>query len=289
MQITEHIHALKIDFTLPMAPGVTLNRFAYVYVIFGKRIYLVDTGVKTGVPAIFDYIEQAGRRPEEIAAVILTHCHPDHIGGARIIRDACGCEICIHESDASWTEDTGKQFESRPVPGFDQLVAGDVPVDRVLRDGDRLVFEDAVDLNVLHTPGHSAGSVALRYPGDTALFTGDTLLVPGEMPIYEDILELAESVRRLSRLKGVGTLFSSWESPVSGKESIKDRIGRSLEHLRRIHETVCRIADGRSLDPMDLCRQYIAESGLPPFAANPLVAKGLASSRDRCHIDLLVE
>ena len=85
MQITEHIHALKIPFKVPVSQKVSLDRFAYVYLVFGDKIHLIDSGVAGAAKAILAYIKEHGKEPEDIASLILTHSHPDHIGAAKSI------------------------------------------------------------------------------------------------------------------------------------------------------------------------------------------------------------
>jgi len=62
MKITEHTHALKHHFQIPISTEMKVDRFVYSYIVFGKEgIYLVDCGVSAASAAIFDYIIQNGR------------------------------------------------------------------------------------------------------------------------------------------------------------------------------------------------------------------------------------
>ena len=80
MQITEHIHALKIPFKILVNDGKTLDRFVYAYLIFGEEICLIDCGVSSSQNIIYEYIKKQGRDPREISLLLFTHSHPDHIG-----------------------------------------------------------------------------------------------------------------------------------------------------------------------------------------------------------------
>jgi hypothetical protein len=126
MQVTETIHKLKIAFSLPVAPGKTLERFANMFIINTEKLVLVDTGVKGAKDIAFKCIESLGRKPEEIDTLVITHAHPDHIGGALGIKQATGCKIAAHSDAVAWIEDTELQFKQRPVPG-DIPVYDDVP------------------------------------------------------------------------------------------------------------------------------------------------------------------
>ena len=92
MQVTEGIHALKIPFKLRVGPNETVDRFVFAYLIFGDQICLIDTGVAGSAAIILDYVKQAGRDPAEIAQIVFTHSHADHIGGSRALKKQTGCK-----------------------------------------------------------------------------------------------------------------------------------------------------------------------------------------------------
>ena len=102
--------------------------------------------------------------------IINTHCHPDHTCGNKVIKEATGASIVRHADDELLLHDPGaKDYFSRqgfaPSPPADILVKGD---DHQLRFG-------KYTLNIIHTPGHSPGSICIYV--DKNLFTGDSLFV----------------------------------------------------------------------------------------------------------------
>lgn len=278
MKVTDIIHTLKVPFKILAAEGLTIERYVYVYFIFGDEIYLIDSAVAGSGKIIYEYIKSQGRKPEEIAAIILTHAHPDHIGSAKSIKQKTNCRVYVHEADVPWVEDTGRQFRQRPVPDFHTLVEGPVSVDEFLRDGSSLELEENISLEIIHTPGHSKGSISVLYRGESALFTGDCLIAPGDLPIYENIADVVESIHKLQKIDGVNFLMSSWESPVMGRIEIARRMTESLKYIEKIHQSILRISEGKPIEPMELCRLVVETMDLPPAAVNPLVAKGFASS-----------
>jgi len=290
MQITEHVHALRIPFQVHLPTGITLERFVYAFLILGKRICLVDSGVATAETVIFEAIEKAGRKPEEIDLLVLTHSHPDHIGAAKAIRDKTGCVVAAHGAEKGWIEDVDLQSRERPVPGFHTLVGGSVPVGRSLADGDVIELWDGHSLKVIHTPGHSAGSICLRYEKDRVLFSADAVPIAGDIPIYADIFESVRSLRRLKGLHGVDHLLAAWDKPRQGREA-EETIDGGLQTLQRIHSIVTGLAaDGNPGDPMELCRKALAAMGLSPSLANPLIARSFLSSlKVRDMQDLITE
>ena len=62
MQITDRIHALKIPFQITDPSGQKVPRFVYVYLIYGQRICLIDSGVASSEKIILDYLKSTGRR-----------------------------------------------------------------------------------------------------------------------------------------------------------------------------------------------------------------------------------
>ena len=70
-------------------------------------------------------------------------------------------------------------------------------MDDLLQDGDFLEIEEIIQCKVIHTPGHSAGSIALFSEDDGVLFSGDALPVPGDLPVYDDIATCVASINSL--------------------------------------------------------------------------------------------
>jgi glyoxylase-like metal-dependent hydrolase (beta-lactamase superfamily II) len=275
-----HLQPLKIPFEVPIGPGKALPRFAYCFLVYGpETIWLIDTGVAGAERFICDAIRQAGRRPEEVELLILTHSHPDHIGAARAIRETTGCRVAAHEAERAWIEDTEQQERERPVPGFRTLVGGPVQVDRLLAEGARLTAGPGLDFQVLHTPGHSRGSLSLWLPGERALITADAVPRAGDLPIYEDVTASVRSIDRLLALTETELLLSSWDEPRTGDE-IRRQLHDGRLYLERIHGVVRQAAgEQRSVD-MEICRQVVRELGLPEIAANPLVARSFQAHLD---------
>jgi len=102
--------------------------------------------------------------------ILATHAHIDHVGGIEKLKHATGAAVLMHREDLPLYQNLAMQAEwlgVRP-PGV-------VEVDQFLKEGDALRC-GALALEVLHTPGHSPGSLSLHLPGESPrLFSGDTL------------------------------------------------------------------------------------------------------------------
>ncbi|MDD4651790.1 MAG: DUF6009 family protein [Methanothrix sp.] len=281
MQIADHIHALKIPFQIAGPFGKRIDRFVYVFLIYGERICLVDSGIAGSEKIIFQYLKDTGRSPQEISMLILTHAHPDHIGSAAAIKRITGCTVAAHASERAWIEDVDLQAKERPVPGFFDLVGGSVEVDRALKEGDLLHLDGCPDLRVLHTPGHSCGSISMWMAEEGALITADAIPIAGEMPIYQDVLASVRSVQRLAAIPDIKLLLAAWDEPRPGEEAYRI-MDEGLRYLQRIHSSVLKASAADPAlamqDSMQLCKKVLAELGLPPFMANPLVAASFRAS-----------
>lgn len=102
------------------------------------------------------------------AYIINTHGHIDHIGANRAIKEATGAPILIHEADA--------KMLINAVSNFSFMMGTQVtspPADQFMKDGDIIKIGNTVELEVIHTPGHSQGGVCLKT--DNIIFSGDTL------------------------------------------------------------------------------------------------------------------
>lgn len=274
MQILESIHALRHQFEIPIAPGSTLERFVYSYIIYGRTITLIDTGVAGCERQIFDAILSRGRKPSEIALIILTHSHPDHIGAASAVRRATGCRIAAHPAERAWIEDVELQKRERPVPGFSMLVGGSVRVDLGPVGDDPIGLDESRDrkMRVIHTPGHSSGSISLFMAEEGVLFSGDAIPVPGDLPVYDDAIASVQSIKRLRELSGIKVLLSAWDEPKKGGEAYRV-MDRAMEYLQKIHEAVLLNADAGFSDIMELTGKTAAVIDLPPQAVSPLLAR----------------
>lgn len=103
--------------------------------------------------------------------IIDTHCHVDHIGGNKFFPDA---KIYAHELDASDIE-TGS-LKTLWDFGFEQPLK--FPVTKKLKEGD-IINSGAYQLQVIHTPGHTEGSISLYEPERKILFSGDCVFDMG--------------------------------------------------------------------------------------------------------------
>ena len=237
MKITETIHALKHHFRLALGENQYADRFVYSYILLGEKICLIDAGVRVTAPLLQDYLRQLGRSPSGISIVLLTHAHPDHIGGCLAIKNTSSALFCAHSAEKPWIEDVEKQYRERPILNFFELVGGPVRVTRELKEGNTVLWEKGKTIRVLETPGHSLGSISLFFEEEGGLFTGDAIPAPGTIPIYVDPEISIRSIQKLKSVSGIRHLFSSWHEPISGN-SITTAMDEGIRYIEKIDEIV---------------------------------------------------
>jgi len=273
MKISDSVWPLKIPFRIPAGGGRFIERSVNAFLVAGRDLCLIDAGVSGSVSSLLNLAMTAGREPGEISILVLTHSHPDHLGGALDIQKATGCIVAAHPAERGWIEDTDLQARERPVPGFSTLVGGPVRVDRFLGDGDEIGIGGDRSLAVIHTPGHSPGSISLLLGDEGVLFSGDAIPVKGEIPVYDDPSTSLRSIAKLEELKRVKILLPSWDTPKEGA-GINRAMAEGKEVIRTLHGVVTRAA-GKETDPLKITRGVAGELGLPEPAI-PILSRTVA-------------
>jgi glyoxylase-like metal-dependent hydrolase (beta-lactamase superfamily II) len=199
----------------PIVPGVRAIRLSRVFAhVLDDGAALIDTGYAGSSRAIERALERMGHGLDDVHRVVCTHGHPDHAGSARALADR-GIEVAIHPSDAERMRTGWGSLIRRPSRGR-LFAAMTPPLDRFtpLHDGDVLPFLGG--LEVIHTPGHTAGSVCLYGARDRVLFVGDALQRRGgkigfASALYSDDARAAErAVRRLAAYDVDALVFSHY-------------------------------------------------------------------------------
>ena len=127
------IHRLKINFEIPVSPTLKLPRFVYLFVVEGDKLHFIDTGVAPAFGQVENFLKNIRRNFSDIQNIFLTHSHPDHIGAAKLIQEKTKYIVHALQNEKNWIEDTNLQCKVRPVPGFQQLVAGSVKLRKMVK------------------------------------------------------------------------------------------------------------------------------------------------------------
>lgn len=196
---------------------------ANIYLVRAERVILVDTGTGKASQNIIHRVREE-LKGEELSQVILTHRHVDHVAGARAVSEAFGIVPWISADDAPALMEGDRISTGASLFGID-LQPMEV---KVLSYGD-VVDLGEVKLQVIHTPGHTIGSICLL-ADDGSLFTGDTLFAYGAIGRWDletgSLRDLLSSLERLEALD-VESLYPGHGPEVLGEAS--EHISMALE------------------------------------------------------------
>ena len=156
-------------------------RVSNAYLVVGDRPILVDTGSRGDAARIEAGCAAAGVRMNDLALILHTHVHSDHFGNTAQFAARFGCPVAYHRADAGLIAQ-GHNGRIRGVGLRGQLLAplvSGVPFERAAadisaREGMRL-DEFGVAGAILHTPGHTAGSISLMLDSGDAII-GDVIM-----------------------------------------------------------------------------------------------------------------
>ena len=230
------LHPMK---TRPLPPATHTN----AYLVGESEMALVDPG--SGEPAeldalfgLLDVLRQDGRR---VTTILLTHHHPDHLGGLAAVRNKLRAPVAAHADTAQH-----------------------VRVDVVLEDGDwiPLLAGKGGDWNLraIHTPGHAQGHLCFLHPRTRSLLTGDH--IPGGQgtvvidPPEGDMAAYVDSLERLLR-EPVETLFPGHGPPQGAAQR---RIRWLIEHRRQREDQVVAALDAMPRELGELVKRAYADT-----------------------------
>jgi glyoxylase-like metal-dependent hydrolase (beta-lactamase superfamily II) len=184
------------------------------HLVLEERLSLIDCGYAGSRARIVSAIEHEGRSVDELDRVICTHGHPDHAGSARELAEV-GVPVLMHPADAARLRSGWRDALARPTRGgVFAAMTPDPPRTEPLLDGQILPVLGG--LEVIHTPGHTAGSVCLYGRRDGVLFVGDTLgarfgrLTFASRLYSDDLATARRQVQRLASLDVTTLIFSHY-------------------------------------------------------------------------------
>ena len=188
------------------------------FLLAADELVLIDTHLTNRLKRLLDAIRHAGRTPQDVHHIAITHYHTDHAGSVAAAAKTTGGRVYAHSADAGLIR-TGGRPPVRPI-GRGRVVLpiywtvlrnhfDGVPVDQEIADGDEI---GSTGLRVIHTPGHTMGHLSFFWPQrGGVLFVGDAvandLLRLNFGYAAEDIEASKRSLRKLAELDFDVALF----------------------------------------------------------------------------------
>jgi len=197
------------------------DSFANVYLILreGKAI-AIDAGEPGNEHRVLKYMSNLGLDKESLNLIIITHAHYDHIGALANLKRLTGAKVAAHKDEVPYVRG------EKSLHGY---TAEPIQVDIVLIGG-----EIINDLLIIHTPGHTPGSICVLHKATRALFIGDLVYeengVLYEIPTHYSLdPELnRKSIASLINISGIKHILPSHGKPITerGYEALKNLVLR---------------------------------------------------------------
>jgi glyoxylase-like metal-dependent hydrolase (beta-lactamase superfamily II) len=178
-------------------PELSYSYDCLIYLIDFGDLVIIDSGVGLSSQLIEDNIVSLGFDPNKITTVIATHSHFDHIGSLHYFKEKYHARIVAHELDAASIEQgintAAEVYNVKYIP---------CPVDKKVKGEKETLHFGNNELNIIHTPGHTEGSIALYMDteGKRVLF-GQDIHGPYLPEWGADIIKARKSLQKLINLK----------------------------------------------------------------------------------------
>ena len=238
-----------------------------VYLVRGDKTALIDSSYRFSAEGLIEKMRWlADYDAKNLAYILLTHSHPDHAGGTSVFKKhSPRAMVCCHPYGKDSVE-----------------MQGDLAVDMLINDGDRIDLGDGQILKVIHSPGHSQDSVCFLTSKEKALVTGDSL-GPGPaglgdafestqvvdensfggpyvewIPFLGILTDANAYLESISKLKQIDfdMILPGHGVPLFGKMA-KEHLERCLEHFNQIDDMIAKNPHNNvNILLREVCKEY---------------------------------
>lgn len=219
---------------------------ANVFLLLGDELTIVDTGFKGRSRHILKEVQELGYSPSDIDIIVITHHHADHVGSLPELKKVTQAKVVAHPADAVYIDGrlpqpgpARPQWLNKMLSPLGGLWATmPVTVDILVNDGDELTICGGI--RIVHTPGHTPGSISLLLQQERLIIVGDLiahrfgLRLPSRM-FTVDIADEIRSIREVADLDFDIICFGHG-SPIA--HEAHSTIAEFAERLQRKHHKV---------------------------------------------------
>jgi len=196
------------------------------FFIGGDAGVLIDPGLSVFFPDLMIRLEEDGITQGDIRYIVNTHSHPDHFEASELFNEEKEVSVCILREEKEFYDATGESMY-----GMFGLKAPAIVIDRILEEG--IVELGGESFEIVHTPGHSPGSLSLYWPAQKALFPGDVIFFQSvgrtDFP-GGDTQRLKDSIRRLSQFD-VEYLLPGHMDIIRGSDAVQRNFRLIIDHV----------------------------------------------------------
>lgn len=216
------------------------TRGSRAYLAVDERVTIIDTGSPGSDRRILEALRELGRSPDDVDTIVITHYHIDHVGGLPELQRHVPARTGVHVVEAPFVASGAPLPNPFQHPVLARLTEpfllrqdpGAARVDVFLRDGDLLPALGGME--VVHAPGHTAGSISLYFRERGVLIVGDAmqyrfgrLMLPNRL-FTQDMRQAAESIRKLAQLEFDILCFSHFRPILRDADQRVRELARTL-------------------------------------------------------------
>ncbi len=199
---------------------------ANTYVIKDEPTVLIDPGLGNYLELRLKEMQDDGIDPKDIDVIAITHLHPDHCGATAALKEISGAKVALHPLQVDYLDIMAEESRKFLGVGIAKKFSADFVLEERLRLG-------STELEILHTPGHSPGSICFYSVDKKMVICGDLVFEQGvgrtDLP-FGDTDELRNSIETISALD-TELLLPGHGAIIEGESNVK----RNYEFIKAVY------------------------------------------------------